>query len=129
MTPQPLLPALDAFRAHLTDHDLPEVVAVTVSSQGAAVQVAHNSDAEAIRNLLAWAQDLSAVQATVWRPFASPYALHVTVRGRTGSGLAVEVFASIDYDPAGLGAGLEPAARIDLTLDELRGLASGASCD
>lgn len=27
MTPQPLLPALDAFRAHPTDHDLPEVVA------------------------------------------------------------------------------------------------------
>lgn len=42
MSTQSLLSALDQFREHLTTHDLPEVVSVTVSRWRTAVQVSLN---------------------------------------------------------------------------------------
>jgi hypothetical protein len=131
MSPQPLLTVLDQFRGHLTEHDLPEVVSLTLTlyGQGASAQVTHDTDQEAAGNLLGWAHSLSLVRVKAWRPPSSPYALHVTVRGRTSGGLKVEVYASVDYDPVGPGGVLEPGGRADQTLDELRAHAGGASCD
>lgn len=127
MSPQPLVPALDQFREHLTTHDLPEAVLVTLSRQGAAVQVIHGGDAQAARNLLTWAWSLSVVRVTAWRPANSPSVVHITVRGRASSGLAIEVYTSIDYTPGGPGGRLEPGGHTDLSLDALRAAAGGAS--
>lgn len=130
MSTQSLLSALDQFRGHLTTHDLPEVVSVTVSRWRTAVQVLHrDTDAQAARNLLTWAWSLSGVDVTAWRPASSPDAMHLTVHGLASNGLAVEVYASVEYRPEGPGGGLAPGERTDLSLDELRAAAGGASCD
>lgn len=126
MTPQPLLPALDAFRVHLTEHNLPEVVSCTVYGRGVSVQVARSDDSDAARNLLGWAQSLSLVRVTAWRPSSTAAMVHITVRGRTSSGLAVEVYAGVGFTPDSVGGDLEPGGHTDLTVDALRA-AGGAS--
>ncbi|SMC85398.1 hypothetical protein [Kibdelosporangium aridum] len=118
---------LTAVAEHLGGFELNEPVQVTVralrSEPSATVQLPGRSLPELAEELLAWADTLDNVTATVWRPhWPDDEQLHLEVRGDFTDNTTVKVFGGLINGPdvPGLGYG----CRIELSWARLRAWAS-----
>jgi hypothetical protein len=125
--------AADLLVTHLTHHQLPPPasLAVLTTEDGhseVTVQLCSCTLPELAADLLTWADSLTTVTATAWRP---PHGelVHLSITSTlTGAARTAEldVFGGADYDPVLL-ADLAPDARRTVPLAHLRTWASSTS--
>jgi hypothetical protein len=114
--------------AHLADHDLPEPASLTVTTRDRRSEVTAQLDSLTVPmvalELLAWADTLTTVTISAWRPPAGDrvhLSIASTLTGPTGT-------VNLDvYGGAALIADLEPGQRAALSLGQLRTWADSAS--
>ncbi|MCE7008268.1 hypothetical protein LWC34_36455 [Kibdelosporangium philippinense] len=118
---------LTSVAEHLGGFELNEPVQVTVRAlrggPSGTVQLAGGSLPELAAELLAWADTLDNVTATVWRPhWPDDEQLHLEIRGELTDNTQVKVFGGLFNGPdvPGLGYG----CRIELSWAWLRAWAS-----
>ena len=124
--------AAQLLAAHLADHGLPQPASLTVTSSDRRSEVTVQLDSLNVAlvavELLAWADTLTTVTVSVWRPPAGDrvhLSLASTLTGPTGT-VNLDVYGGADHNPA-LIADLEPGQRVALSLGQLRTLADSAS--
>lgn len=119
----PLVGLLDAVVDHLVGFELPEPYGLQARTHpvghGAAmsVQLAECGLPAVAAALVLWADTLSAVSLSVWRPPSSD-AVHVQVSGRLAGGVPIEVWAGVAA-PVPL-VSLDPGQKRTLRLGLLR---------
>ncbi|MCE7011513.1 hypothetical protein LWC34_53180 [Kibdelosporangium philippinense] len=118
---------LTSVAEHLGGFELNEPVQVTVQAlrcgPSATVQLPGRSLPELAAELLAWADTLDNVTATVWRPhWPDDEQLHLEIRGDLTDNTTVKVFGGLFNGPdvPGLGYG----RRIELSWSRLRSWAA-----
>lgn len=112
---------------HLADHDLPEPVALSVTTSygesTVTAQLRGDVLADVASDLLSWADTLSVVTVEAWRP-PERDRVHLSIRGiLTGSTDAVElkVFGCVDYEAAHFpDLQPDPCQGMSLSLEQLR---------
>jgi hypothetical protein len=79
--------------------------------------------ADLAADLLDWADTLTEITATAWRP---PHGetVHLTVTGRIADGTRLEVYGGTSYAEDVFGADLQPGGRQSVALSVLRAWAS-----
>lgn len=110
--------AASLLAAHLTEHGLPEPVSLTVMTGAhrpeVQAQVHPQTVAGVAAELLAWAQTLSPVTVTAWRP---PHGdrVHLSMTATLGA-VGMDVYGGVGYDPtlfAELASGHDRAVSLD----------------
>jgi hypothetical protein len=122
-TPSTMDSLIDGFRAHMLGRPLPTPALVSfMPSQGeVSIQPGGLNFPLKLGNILLWAYTLADTTAK-WAHTASGR-LHVEARGRTTSGVRIEVYAGTDFaDCDGL-VPLRPGESEGVSLDELYTLA------
>jgi hypothetical protein len=122
---------LNAIGGHLTKFGLSaEMASVRVASDGldgdhVTVHLRHVQLADLATALLEWADTLTRITATVWRP---PHGetVHLTVTGQLFDATPVEAYGGVDYTDAMFGD-LQPGGRQGVALSVLRAWAAGGS--
>jgi hypothetical protein len=123
--------AATLLAGHLTDHPLPEPVSLTVVTRWGhsklTAQLCPNTVPAIAGELLAWADTLSAVTVTAWRPPEGDRVHLSLTSALTSPAGAIEltVFGGAEYDPARF-ADLTPGQRRSVSLVELRAWAADA---
>ena len=124
--------AAQLLAAHLADHDLPEPASLTVMTRDRRSEVTAQLDSLSVPmvalELLAWADTLTTVTISAWRPPAGDrvhLSIASTLTGPTGT-VNLDVYGGADHNPA-LIAELAPGQRIALSLGQLRTWADSAS--
>ncbi|HEV7980850.1 hypothetical protein [Amycolatopsis sp.] len=97
----PLMTFLDTIRDHLDLYDLPPVAAVDVTTGYKPVTVMLEAfDLPAVASgLLAWADTLDQVTASLWRVSDRP-SVHLSITGRMASGVPVRVWSAVAFSEA-----------------------------
>ena len=110
----------EAWRAFLRDHPVaePAVVSLEPTFDRITIQAGHHRDPlDHLGELLLWAYTLDQISTTWWHtPQGS---LHITIHGRTSTGVALHVYGAIPFTHC---AGLVPLAPGDsegVSLDEI----------
>ncbi|HYQ66719.1 hypothetical protein [Actinophytocola sp.] len=122
---------LHSIRGHLTTHRLPaEIASIKVDTDMIngdhvvvhlwAVQLPALAAA-----LLDWADTLTAISATAWRP-PGGHSVHLSITGRLADETAVEVYGGVDYTDELFGD-LQPGGRQSVALPILRSWAANGS--
>jgi hypothetical protein len=112
------------FRAHMLGRSLPApaYVHLEVSAGRVSVQVDYGRNtSERLGNLLLWAHTLDEVTVEWWRTSADN--LHITVQGRTSSGLRMRLYTGVPFEETVGLVRLQPDERELASLDELYALA------
>jgi hypothetical protein len=112
------------FRSHMLGRSLPApaYVHLEISTRRVAVQVDHGRNTcERLGNLLLWAHTLDDVTADWWRTSADN--LHITINGRTSSGLRMHLYIGVPFEETAELVRLEPDEREIVSLDEVYTLA------
>lgn len=127
--PQPILPILEAVRAHLTEWGLTEVASLTIHPERTVdLQLSGYTREDTLAAaLLVWAPTLTDAAATTWRP---PHGdtVHLTLTGLIPGGPPIEVWGAVSVTEVGaVGADLDLGESRALTLGELRTLAGGVA--
>ncbi|MGB7798590.1 MAG: hypothetical protein WBL53_20385 [Pseudonocardiaceae bacterium] len=124
--------AAQLLAAYLTDHGLPQPASLTVTSSDRRSEVTVQLDSLTVAlvavELLAWADTLTTVTVSAWRPPAGDrvhLSLASTLTDPTGT-VSLDVYGGADHDPA-LIADLEPGQRVAVSLGQLRTWAACAS--
>jgi hypothetical protein len=117
--------AADLLATHLTDHDLPEPVSLTLTTRSEqsriSTQLRCTTVPKVAADLLTWADTLSTITVQAWRPPEGErvhLSITSTLTGPTGT-IELDVFASAKDDPA-LFSDLNPDQRRSVSLKELR---------
>jgi hypothetical protein len=122
---------LDSIREHLTTHRLPaEIATVEVGSdmingEHVTVHLRHVELPELASALLGWADTLTHVTVTAWRPPPGE-TVHLTVTGQLPDATRVRVYGGADYTDALFGD-LQPDGRQGVALSILRAWTDGGS--
>jgi len=122
---------LDAIRTHLSTHRLPvEIASVAVAStllDGEHVTVHLRRVALPVlaAALLEWADTLTHVTVTVWRP-SDGRTVHLILTGQLADGTVTEVYSGVDHTDALFGD-LQPGGRHTVALSILRRWAADGS--
>ena len=120
--------AASLLAAHLSEHGLPDPVSLTVMTAAqrpeVQAQVHPQTVAGVAAELIAWAQTLSPVTVTAWRP---PHGnrVHLSMTGTLGA-VGLDVYGGVDHDPA-LFAELASGQTRAISLDQLHAWARGTS--
>jgi hypothetical protein len=131
-TPETFVRLLDTIREHLDTHPVPAQIAsveVRINSldgEHAAVHLRTLDLPELAAALLAWADTLTEITATAWRP-PDGERVHLSVSGRLGDNLAVTVYSGVPYTPTVFGTDLQPDGRQSVALGVLRTWANGGA--
>jgi hypothetical protein len=113
---------LDSVREHLNEFDLPEPIGLSIApcpvGPVATVQLSGVDLPTLAGGLLAWADTLDNLSATVWRPtMPDDDLLHLEVHGRLTDDTPVKVFGGLLDGPR---IALDPGGRQSLSLGLLR---------
>lgn len=128
-TPADMARLLDVLRDHLAFRPVPagiasaEVVTDLLREPRAAVQLSGFDLPAVSAGLLAWADTLTEVTATAWRPSGGT-TVHLVVTGRLGGGLAVKVYGCVPHTTDVFGSDLQPDGRQSVALGVLRAWAT-----
>jgi len=129
-TPTTMLRLLGSIRDHLTVHSLTTPLAsVRVASslldgEHVTVHLRPSLLPDLAAGLLAWAETLTKVTVTAWRP---PHGetVHLTVTGERHDTTRVDVYGGVDF--AETFGDLQPDGRQGVALSVLRGWATGSA--
>jgi hypothetical protein len=122
---------LDSIREHVAVHRLPaKIASVEVGSsllkgEHVTVHLRHVAFPALATGLLDWADTLTEVTVTVWRPRPGK-TVHLTLTGQLRDTTPVEVYGGTDYAEALFGD-LQPEGRHGVALSVLRAWAAGGS--
>ncbi|HET6287880.1 MAG TPA: hypothetical protein VFG15_14165 [Amycolatopsis sp.] len=96
-----LMVFLDAIRDHLDSFALPPAASVRVGlgPDPITVQLRSGQLEDVARGLLAWANSLEDVKASLWRPERGE-SVHLELSGRTPCGIPVVVYGGVWFDEA-----------------------------
>lgn len=128
-SPETFVRLLDAVRDHLTEHPVPadissvQVAVNPLDGEHATVHLRHLGLAELAGALLGWADTLTEITATAWRPPTSDR-VHLAVTGRLATGPRVEVYGGVPFTESVFGADLQSGGQQSLALSVLRGWAT-----
>jgi hypothetical protein len=130
-TTRTFLSLLDSFRDHLAAFDLPEPITVDIDRrpltgwEHICVHLDVRGLGSVSSDLTAWADTLTDVRATAWRPPAGD-SVHLAVHGCTADGTTIRVYSGVPYDSNRFD--LQPGERDAITLGTLRcwSMATGA---
>ena len=113
------------FRSHMLGRSLPApaYVHLEVTDRRVSLQVdAGGTSSERLANLLLWAHTLDEVTAQWWRTSADN--LHITINGRTNSGLRMHLYMGVPFTEVAELVRLEPDEHEVASLDEVFTLAT-----
>ena len=131
-TPKTYVQLLDSVRDHLASSSVPariaavEVLSTSLDGDFACVQLCGMDLPALAFALLAWADTLTEVTATAWRP-PSGDRVHLSVSGRLADGLPIKVYSGVPYLETVFGADLQPDGRQRVALGVLRAWAMGGA--
>jgi hypothetical protein len=117
------LALLDGLREHFSTFDLPEPATLDVDRfplvqwEHICIQLNTRELGALSAALLTWAETLTDVRATAWRPPAAD-SVHISVHGRLTDGTTIRVYSGVSFDNDRFS--LKPGAKCDLTLGVLR---------
>jgi hypothetical protein len=120
---------LGSIREHLCKYRLPTDIACveagcdSLNGEHVAVQLRHRLLADLADALLCWADTLTDVTVTAWRPMASE-SVHLILTGRLPDITRVTVYGGVDYADAVFGD-LQAGGRHGVALSVLRGWSAG----
>jgi hypothetical protein len=129
--PATMVRLLGSIRDHLTSHRLSaEIASVKAGSDSidgdhVVVHLWSMQLPILAAALLDWADTLTAITVTAWRP-SHGGSVHLTLTGRLSDSTRVEVYGGVDYTDALFGD-LQPGGRQGVALSILRGWAAGGS--
>lgn len=128
----PFVHAAELLAAHLADHGLPEPASLAVTTRRGhsevTAQLCSNTVPGVVADLLLWAESLTTVTVTAWRPPPGDR-VHLSIASTLAgpaSTVELDVFGGADYDPV-LFADLEPGERRTVSLGDLLAWAGSAS--
>jgi hypothetical protein len=129
--PATMVQLLGSIREHLTAFDLPAQIASVkvgcdaLDGECATVHLCPSQLAALASALLSWADSLTKITVTAWRP---PHGetVHLTLTGQLPDSTPVAVFGGIDYADTLFGD-LQPTGRQGVALSVLRSWAAGGS--
>jgi hypothetical protein len=122
---------LSSIHEHLATHQLPaEIASVavgsdTISGEHVTVHLRHVELPELASALLSWADTLTQITVTAWRPRHGE-TVHLTLTGQLPDTTSTEVYGGVDYTEALFGD-LQPTGRQGVALSVLRAWAAGNS--
>jgi hypothetical protein len=118
---------VEALSDHMSRHDLPVPIGVSAGTYACTVsaQIEPGVLEELVVGLVAWAESLTDVAVTVWRPGVPVDRIHIEVDGRLDGGRAVRVFGAMPYSPVVFGASFAPDESVSLTVEQLRAFTAG----
>ena len=122
---------LGSIRVHLATHRLSaEIATVAVGSdlldgEHVTAHLRHVELSALASALLGWADTLTQVTVTAWRPRAGE-TVHLTLTGRLSDTTPVQVYGGVDYTDAEFGD-LQPDGRQGVALSVLRAWAADDS--
>jgi hypothetical protein len=122
---------LDSIREHLATQQLPaEIATVTVGTdlingEHVTVHLRRVELLELAAALLAWADTLTHITVTAWRPRHGE-TVHLTLTGQLPDTTSAEVYGGVDYSDDLFGD-LQPDGRQGVALSILRAWAAGNS--
>jgi hypothetical protein len=131
-TPETFVRLLDAVREHLVGYPVSALIASvevrvdSIDGEHATVHLRSLDLPELAAALLAWADTLTEINATAWRP-PDGERVHLSVSGRLGDNLAVTVYSGVPYTPVVFGSDLQPDGRQSVALGVLRAWANGGA--
>jgi hypothetical protein len=120
---------LGSIREHLNAHRIPTKIACveagcdSLNGEHVTVQLRHAQLADLAAALLNWADTLTHVTVTAWRPLASE-SVHLILTGQLADGTRVTVYGGVDYADALFGD-LQPGGRYGVALSVMRGWVAG----
>lgn len=120
---------LGSIRQHLNAFRLPtdiacvEVGCDSLDGERVTVQLRHHHLADLAAALLSWADTLTHVTVTAWRPLASE-SVHLILTGRLSDATRVTVYGGVDYSGVLFGD-LQGDGRQGVALSVLRGWTAG----
>lgn len=129
--PATMIRLLGSIREHLTTHRLPaDIASVQVGSsyldgEHVTVQLRHLQLADLAAALPSWADTLTHVTVTAWRPSTSE-SVHVIITGQLADATRVTVYDGVDHTDA-LFSDLQPGGRQGVALSILRSWAAGSA--
>jgi hypothetical protein len=110
----------EAWRAFLRECPLaePALVSLEPTCNRISIQAGHHRDVlDRLGELLVWAYTLTRVSAQWWH--TSDGSLHISIKGRASTGVALKVYGGIPFDHCAGLVQLAPDASESVSLDEI----------